>query len=264
MAYGHVPAPKRAQALRPRLYTLPSRAATTDRVSVVAWPIDCASGAGSSSAVPIIPPALEERLRKVFNDELEKGVTYPQRGPMSESEFRSYFISYDLIVGVLLSEEQTKSLTRVADKTAIESDIGKTGVEVEIPHNHFDSLDWESAYGFSYYIKPNYPGRSSHLCNAGFVVPPSARGLGLGGIAAISFLHYGPAAGYRGSVFNLVYCNNEASVRIWQRLGFYIVGRIPGAGLLRTDDGKGEAYVDAYVIHGDFEKLGSEGRQHVA
>lgn len=60
-------------------------------------------------------------------------------------------------------------------------------------------------------------------------------------------------------MFNLVYANNEASVRIWERLGFYRVGKIPKAGLLRTADGKGEEFVDAWVIHGYFEKLGLEG-----
>lgn len=107
--------------------------------------------------------------------------------------------------------------------------------------------------------QPNYPGRSSHLCNAGFVVPPTNRGLGLGGVAALSFLHYGPLCGYKGSIFNLVYANNEASVRIWERLGFTRVGKIPKAGLLRSANGDGEEYIDAWVIHGDFEKLGVEG-----
>jgi ribosomal protein S18 acetylase RimI-like enzyme len=79
-------------------------------------------------------------------------------------------------------------------------------------------------------------------------------------VAGRSFLHYGPLAGYRGSVFNLVYANNEASVRIWERLGFTRAGRIPGAGLLRTADGKAEEYVDAWVIYGDFSKLGHQDR----
>ncbi|UZJ57517.1 hypothetical protein CBS101457_006837 [Exobasidium rhododendri] len=255
MAYGHVPAPDKTRALEARLYALPSRAVTKERVSIVAWPIDCTS----SDSSPVIPAALEDRLRHVFNDELERGVTYPQRGPMSDAEFKGYFISYDLIVGVLLSQDQTNTLTKLSGHQAADTSIPKTGVQVDIPKGFFDSIDWITAYGFSYYIKPNYPGRSSHLCNAGFVVPPSARGMGLGGIAAVSFLYYGPACGYRGSVFNLVYKNNDASVRIWKSLGFCTVGTIPGAGLLRTADGKGEVFVDAYVIHGDFEKLGLEG-----
>lgn len=150
MAYGHVPAPKRANALKARLYTLPSRAITAERTSIVAWPIDCSPGNGGGP-----PAALVERLQQVFNDELEKGVTYPQRGPMSKEEFQGYFCSYDLIVGVLVSEEQTMTLTKtkMADKEAAEVLVAKTGVGVSIPDGFFDRLDWNSAYGFSYYVK---------------------------------------------------------------------------------------------------------------
>ncbi len=114
--------------------------------------------------------------------------------------------------------------------------------------------------------QPNYPGRSSHLCNAGFVVPPSSRGLGVGTLAGRSFLYYGPRLGYLGSVFNLVYDTNQASARIWDRLGFDRVGKIPGAGLMRVGAGGAadkseEHYVDAWVIHGDFSKIAREGLQ---
>jgi len=264
MAYGHVPAPKKTTTPKARLYSLPPKAVSAQRSAIVAWPIDCSSGQE-------VPKGLADRLHRVFNDELEKGVTYPQRGPMSEEEFQNYFLSYDLIVGLFLTQEHTDTLITGKEMML------KTGVEINIPKDFFNAFDWTDRYAFSYYIKvsrnkadpevlielyymqPNYPGRSSHLCNGGFVVPPDYRGLGLGGIAAISFLYYAPRCGYRGSVFNLVYANNEASVRIWERLGFYRVGRIPQAGLLKTADGKGEEFVDAWVIHGDFEILGLEG-----
>ena len=51
------------------------------------------------------------------------------------------------------------------------------------------------------------------ICNAGFLVPPSQRGHGIGSVLARSYLHYGPRLGYEASVFNLVYVNNVASVR---------------------------------------------------
>lgn len=100
--------------------------------------------------------------------------------------------------------------------------------------------------------QPNYPGRSSHLCNAGFVVPTVHRGLRVGSTLGRAYLHYGPQLGYRGSVFNLVYISNEASVRIWDALGFTRAGLIPGAGRLKRKDGQGEEYVDAIVYHKDF------------
>lgn len=56
-------------------------------------------------------------------------------------------------------------------------------------------------------------------------------------------------------MFNLVYENNKASLAIWQRLGFTQVGKIPGAGLLKTTPGgEEEAYYDAWVIFCDFEE----------
>jgi len=43
--------------------------------------------------------------------------------------------------------------------------------------------------------------------------------------------------------FNLVVCTNEGAVRLWQKLGFVIVGTLPGA-FHHTRLG----YVDAYVM----------------
>lgn len=53
-------------------------------------------------------------------------------------------------------------------------------------------------------------------------------------------------------MFNLVYVNNLASSKIWDRLGFKRVGLIPNAGRLRKADGSGEEYVDAAVYYKSF------------
>jgi len=39
---------------------------------------------------------------------------------------------------------------------------------------------------------------------------------------------------------------------LWDDLGFTRAGLIPRAGRLRTADGKGEEYVDAYIIYKSF------------
>lgn len=145
MAYGHVPAPKKEKPLAARLYSLPSKAITKERASIVAWPIECSSG-------QVVPSSLAKRLRQVFNDELEKGVTYPQRGPMSEEEFSNYFLSYDLIIGVLLSQQQTANLTS-SKNSSNNGDIPKTGLQVDPSQGFFDDSDWDKVYGYSYYIK---------------------------------------------------------------------------------------------------------------
>ncbi|PWZ03039.1 hypothetical protein BCV70DRAFT_10140 [Testicularia cyperi] len=252
MAYGHVPRPSGSKPsdLRPRVYALPERAQTAQREAILAVPFNAVGDEqeayiSSDGSNPLKPPsALVDFLAATFNDELAKGVTYPQRGPMDRAEFEGYFLGYDLIVGVFLSADQVSAITK---ETIPEDGLQLPSLGL-VPH--LASLDYSTAVAGFYYIKPNYPGRSSHLCNAGFVVPPTSRGLGLGGVLGRSYLHFGPKAGYKGSVFNLVYVNNVASVRIWQRLGFTIVGRLPMAGLLKTETG--EELTDAYIIFKDF------------
>jgi ribosomal protein S18 acetylase RimI-like enzyme len=43
--------------------------------------------------------------------------------------------------------------------------------------------------------------------------------------------------------FNLVVSTNERAIRLWERLGFIIVGRLPGAFRHRTS-----GFVDAFVM----------------
>lgn len=203
--------------------------------------------------------------------ELGAGRTYPQENLLSFEDFKAYFLSHRLVLGVFVSAQQLKTfnltqtneipMTGIMLQAVNLKEIGLgTSVIKGLAARSSDvstdpSIDWNNLVAFSYYIKPNYPGRSSHLCNGGFMVPHAMRGLGLGTIAGRSFLFYAPHAGYRGSVFNLVYRNNEASVRIWEQLGFQLIGTIPGAGRMKTADGTKEQYVDAQVVYGDFTKI---------
>ena len=50
--------------------------------------------------------------------------------------------------------------------------------------------------------------------------------------------------GYRAMQFNFVVSTNECAVRLWQSLGFQIVGRLPGAFRHPTD-----GFVDALVMY---------------
>lgn len=81
----------------------------------------------------------------------------------------------------------------------------------------------------TYTLKANQPGLGSHVCNCGYVVAPDAQ---RGGIATAMCEHSqdeARAMGFRAMQFNLVVSTNERAVRLWQRLGFAIVGRLPGA-----------------------------------
>ncbi|KAF9432277.1 hypothetical protein BGZ76_011027 [Entomortierella beljakovae] len=136
-------------------------------------------------------------------------------------------------------------------------------MEIE-PRN--DAKDWmDDILGF-FYIKPNFPGRCSHICNGGFIVNPVHRGLGIGSILGKGFLKLVPVIGYKASMFNLVFVSNVASIKLWRRLGFLEIGRIPKVGRLRgqgvpngeagaTNGADNEGFVDAIQFYWDFETM---------
>jgi L-amino acid N-acyltransferase YncA len=95
----------------------------------------------------------------------------------------------------------------------------------------------------TYILKPNQPGLGSHVSNAAFMVSPSARGLGLGRAMGEHCLDEARRLGYRAMQFNFVVSTNEVALRLWERLGFNIVGTLPGAFRHRT-----RGFVDAYVM----------------
>ncbi|KJA27790.1 hypothetical protein HYPSUDRAFT_34937 [Hypholoma sublateritium FD-334 SS-4] len=222
------------------------RAHSIARLPPTAWTRTGPAAAAATYSTPTITvhhltletaramPGLLAYLSAVFAQEVADGRTYPQEGAIPQPTFEAYFFAADVFVGVA-GQAPTSAPEIPAD---IEAARG--------------SHAWEACIAGYYYIKPNYPGRSSHICNAGFVVPPNQRGRGYGSLLAESYVHYAPRLGYQASVFNLVYVNNGASVRLWEKLGFTKAGRIPRAGRLRTGDGQGEEYVDAWVIYRSF------------
>lgn len=52
--------------------------------------------------------------------------------------------------------------------------------------------EWEKVCLGSFYVKPNYPGRSSHVCNGGFLVTEAARNKGVGRLMGEGYLEWAP------------------------------------------------------------------------
>jgi len=214
----------------------------------------------SARALPSGPSLLDYTYR-IFAAEIEEGRTYPQEADAladdsvalgsaslsgsaytyTRAAFETYFWAADVIVAIGQKEDETG---------LVGSDGGRVGSGCG--EDLIVDLGLEDALVGFYYVKPNYPGRSSHICNAGFIVPPAHREFGYGTILGKSYLHYGPALGYKASVFNLVYANNTGSLRIWDSLGFTRAGLIPRAGRLRRADGSGEEWVDSVVYYRSF------------
>jgi ribosomal protein S18 acetylase RimI-like enzyme len=96
----------------------------------------------------------------------------------------------------------------------------------------------------TYILRPNQSGGGSHVANAGFMVSASARGQGLGRAMAEHCLSEARRLGFRAMQFNYVISTNTAAIRLWQDLGFEIIGTLASA-FRHPDNG----YVDVYVMY---------------
>jgi len=79
------------------------------------------------------------------------------------------------------------------------------------------------------YLKPNQPGGGAHVCNAGYATAPEARGRGVARALLAHSLATARARGFRAMQFNFVVATNTRAIDIWERAGFRVVGRLPGA-----------------------------------
>ena len=82
---------------------------------------------------------------------------------------------------------------------------------------------------------PNRPAQGSHVGTASFMVGSAARGRGVGRALGEHVVQWHRDHGFGAIQFNAVVSTNTAAVRLWQSLGFTIVGTVPGA--FRLPDG---------------------------
>jgi L-amino acid N-acyltransferase YncA len=95
----------------------------------------------------------------------------------------------------------------------------------------------------TYILRPNQAGPGSHVANAAFMVASSARGQGIGRTMGEHCLGEARRLGFRAMQFNFVVSTNTSAIRLWEQLGFKIVGTLPGA--FRHPE---KGYVDVYVM----------------
>lgn len=81
----------------------------------------------------------------------------------------------------------------------------------------------------SYYIKTNQAGPGKHVCNCGYMVGSTARGMGAATAMCLHSQKQALELGYLAMQFNFVASSNEVAVNLWLKLGFEKVGRLPKA-----------------------------------
>jgi len=96
----------------------------------------------------------------------------------------------------------------------------------------------------TYILRPNQLGPGSHVANAAFIVASNAQGSGVGRAMAEHCLAEARQMGFRAMQFNFVISTNTRAIRLWKKLGFEIVGTLPGA--FRHPE---KGYVDVHVMY---------------
>lgn len=96
----------------------------------------------------------------------------------------------------------------------------------------------------SCYVRPNQRGGGAHVANGGYVTAVTATGRGIARAMCAHSIEHARARGFRAMQYNLVVSTNERAVRLWQAMGFAIVGRLAGAFAHPT-----HGDVDAFVMY---------------
>jgi len=78
-------------------------------------------------------------------------------------------------------------------------------------------------------LRTNKPGFGNHVANAGYMVDKEYRGRGVAQTMCNFSLKEAKRLGYQAMQFNFVVASNKPAVQLWQKMGFKIVGTVPGA-----------------------------------
>lgn len=182
-----------------------------------------------------------DAMHNLLNFEIvEAGNSYPFEAALTRQQFVDYYLSHDPFALIVQSVDGSTD----PSTWPLNESVGRiTGRK----------YSFGKSFVGSFYVKPNYPGRSSHVANGGFLVIPAVRGCRIGDFLGLAFLDSAAELGYRSTMFNLVYRHNPASVKLWQRLGFTHSGTVTNAGRVLDGSGK-EVYSDALQFTFDLVK----------
>lgn len=117
-----------------------------------------------------VPRQLLKYLSDQFNKEIEKGDTYAMTEPIPLAQFGRYWFSnfgVVMLLGDIQNVQQTHSMDRAG-------------------------ANWTKICLGGFHIRPNYPGRSSHVCNGTFIVTDAARNKGVGRLMGEAYLEWAP------------------------------------------------------------------------
>jgi len=169
-----------------------------------------------------------DAIWKIFHEIISAGDTYSLDPRMSREEALAYWFRADTQTYVAELHRQSVGEAVGFPRTATPSPTGGMKDQVIVG---------------TYILRPNQSGGGSHVANAAFMVASDAQGCGVGRAMAEHCLNEARRIGFRAVQFNYVISTNTPAIRLWQELGFEIVGTLPGA--FRHPE---KGYVDVYVM----------------
>jgi ribosomal protein S18 acetylase RimI-like enzyme len=140
-----------------------------------------------------------------------------------------------------------KTTFELGDTYAYSPDSTESQIQhawIEAPHATYIAVTEAGEIVATYTLKANQPGLGSHVCNCGYVVAANARGRGLATQLCEHSQREARRLGFRAMQFNLVVATNHVAVELWKKLGFAIIGTLPGAFKHST-----LGFVNAFVMY---------------
>lgn len=142
-----------------------------------------------------------------------------------------------------------REIAVAGDTYAYEIDISKKQAEthwLSVPLITYVFVEDNEILG-SYYLKTNHAGPGKHVCNCGYMVAASARGRGLASAMCEHSQKMAKEFGYKAMQFNFVATSNEGAIRLWNKLGYTSVGKLP-----KAFNHPQKGFIDALVMYKQF------------
>ena len=170
-----------------------------------------------------------DAIWKIFHEIVAAGDTYAFDPKMSREEALAYWF-----------RSGTRTYVAELHRQSVGEAVGFPGTATPSPTRGMK----DQVIVGTYILRPNQSGGGSHVSNAAFMVARDSKGLGVGRAMAEHCLSEARRIGFRAMQFNFVVSTNTLAIRLWQQLGFQVVGTLPGA--FRHPQ---KGYVDVYVMY---------------
>ncbi len=168
----------------------------------------------------------------IFQQIIRGGDTFVYGSNTSQAVFRDIWFGPDVRTYTRdnsrygqekLSERPQRAKTYVRTTSKV-----LTNPDLEVARVYTAFCDEHIVVG-SYILQPNCPDLGSHIANASYMVDPGVQGQGVGRAMGKHSILRAKELGYLAMQLNMVVSTNQAALKLWQSLGFKIIGTVPKA-----------------------------------